>query len=184
MGTADVQYAMFDLAEALDDLDIPYAIAGAMAVNLHGHRRETEDVDVLLTAEGLRSFKDHCLGRGWVERFPGSKNMRDVRNNVKVDVLISGAYPGDGHRKPVRFPDPRDVSVEVGGLKAIDLPSLVELKLASAMTSPERPRDYDDVIRLIQANGLTQQFGLELNPWVREKYLEYWEYAQRSTDDY
>lgn len=184
MGEADVQHAMRDLVTALDELGIPYAIAGAMAVNLHGHRRETADVDVLLTAEGLRAFKEHRLGRGWVERFPGSKNMRDVRNNVKIDVLIAGQYPGDGKPKPVRFPDPEVAAIEIGNLKAVDLPALIELKLASGMTSPDRPRDFDDVIQLIRSNWLTQEFASELNPWVRTKYLEYWGYAQLPTGDY
>jgi hypothetical protein len=37
------------ISKALDDLGIPYAIADAMAVNAHGHRRTTEDVDLLMT---------------------------------------------------------------------------------------------------------------------------------------
>jgi hypothetical protein len=182
-GKANVQHAARDLVAALDEVGVPYAIIGAIAVNLYGHPRTTIDVDVLLTAEGLRTFKERWLGRGWVDRFPGSKNMRDTRNNVKIDVLITGQYPGDGKPKPVRFPDPEDVAIEIGDLKTIELSKLIELKLASGMTSPDRPRDFDDVIQLIRSNGLTRQFASKLNPWVRDKYVEHWEYAQRSTED-
>jgi hypothetical protein len=35
---------------------IPYAITGAMAVNLHGARRTTDDVDFLLSQEGFDRF--------------------------------------------------------------------------------------------------------------------------------
>ena len=80
MGQARVQKAAQDIAAALDELEIPYAIAGALAVSMHGHPRTTADVDVLLTAEGLKRFKDRWLGRGWVERVQGSKNMRVVHN--------------------------------------------------------------------------------------------------------
>jgi len=184
VGEADVQRAARDLAAALDEEKIPYAIAGAMAVNLHGHRRTTDDVDVLLPAEGLRSFKERWLGRGWVECFPCSKNMRDTRNNVKIDVLITGRYPGDGKPKPVQFPDPETVAIEIGNLKTVELHDLIELKLASGMTSPDRPRDFDDVIQLIRVNGLPQRFASDLNPWVRAKYLEQWGYAQLPTEDY
>ncbi len=78
MGKARVQLATRRIAEALRDLGVPYAIAGGIAVTVHGHERVTKDVDVLLTSEGLRTFKERWLGRGWVERFPGSRGMRDV----------------------------------------------------------------------------------------------------------
>ena len=35
-----------------------------MALNEWGYRRVTVDVDVLLTAEGLRALKEEALGRG------------------------------------------------------------------------------------------------------------------------
>jgi len=49
-----------------------------MAMNAHGYRRVTTGVDVLLTREGLALFEEKHLGLGWVERFPGSKGMRDT----------------------------------------------------------------------------------------------------------
>ena len=42
---------------------IPYAIIGAMALNEFGYLRATVDVNVLLTPEGLATFKAHELGR-------------------------------------------------------------------------------------------------------------------------
>jgi hypothetical protein len=184
MGEAKVQKAAVDLAAALDEAAVPYAIAGALAVSMHGHPRTTSDVDVLLTRNGLERFKRRWLGRGWVERFPGSKNLRDVRNNVKVDVLLTGDYPGDGKPKPVQFPDPAHVAVEIDGLQTVGLPELIELKLASGMTAPDRPRDFDDVIQLVRALGLSRHFSRQLDPWVRAKFLELWGYAQRPSDDY
>jgi hypothetical protein len=177
MGEAKVQRAAQDLADALDAIGVPYAIAGALAVSMHGHVRTTADVDVLLTADGLRRFRERWLGRGWTERYPGSKNLRDVRNNVKVDVLLAGAFPGDGLPKPVRFPDPEVAAVEMDGLQTVSLPQLIELKLASGMTAPDRPRE------LIRVHGLTRRFAEQLNPWVTEKYLELWGYAQRRSED-
>ena len=184
MHRARVQRAAADIAARLEAMGIPYAIAGGIAVTLHGHERTTADVDVLLTEDGLRRFKDRWLGRGWVDRFPGSKNMRDIDNDVKVDVLIAGQFPGDGQPKPVRFPDPADVSVSMGELMTVDLATLVELKLASGMTAPDRPRDFDDVIQLIRVNQLPREFAGELNPWVQEKFEEMWGYAQRDAGDY
>lgn len=184
MGKADVQKAARRIAHRLGELNIPYAIAGALSVSAHGHVRVTQDVDVLLTPDGLRHFKQHCLGKGWVERFPGSQGVRDTQHNVRIDFLLTGDYPGDGEPKPVRFPDPSEVAQDVEGTSILTLPALLELKIACGMTAPERPRDFDDVIQLIQINQLTKDYSDSLADYVRGKYGELWELAQiqRSPD--
>src|SRR5436305_1406034 len=106
MGEADVQRALQKLARLLEEDGIPYAIIGAMALNAYGYRRVTVDVDVLLTGEGLAAFKAKHLGLGYVEKFPGSKGLRDTEAGVRIDVVLAGDYPGDGLPKPVAFPDP------------------------------------------------------------------------------
>lgn len=178
MGTAPVQQAMRKLAAALDDLGIPYAIVGAMALNEYGYRRVTVDVDVLLTSEGLQRFKDAWLGRGYAEKFPGSRGVRDTELNVTIDVLIAGDYPGDGRPKPVRFPDPAIVAIREGGLALIPLATLVELKLASGISSPQRMKDLTDVFELIRHARLGRELADALDPYVRDKYLALWSTAQ------
>lgn len=173
--------ALRRIAAELDELRIPYVIAGAMAVNAHGHERTTSDVDLLMTREGLAAFKARWLGRGWVEVFPGSKGMRDTIANVKVDVLITGEFPGDGKKKPIAFPDPSEAAEpSVEGWPVLPLRTLLELKLSSAMTAPHRPRDYDDVIQLIRVNDLPQDFPID--DYVAEKYREMWKLARVSDD--
>lgn len=82
MGTADVQLAADRLAAKLEELGIPYAICGGLALLAHGCERMTRYVDVLLTPEGLNRFKEEALGRGWLERFAGSRAVSDsVRAN-------------------------------------------------------------------------------------------------------
>src|SRR4051812_13972993 len=106
MGQSPVHRAAEKIARTLTEMKIPFAIAGALALNAHAYRRATDDVDLLMTAEGLAAFKKEWLGRGWVEKFPGSKGIRDAENNVKIDILLTGEFPGDGKPKPVVFPDP------------------------------------------------------------------------------
>ncbi len=177
MGDADVQRAAKRIAAVLGEMGIPYVICGGLAVTAHGHVRVTEDVDLLLSPEGLRRFKERWLGKGF-ERVPGSRGLRDTEHNVKIDVLLTGDYPGDGKPKPVRFPDPATVAIDLGGAATITLAKLIELKLASGMTAPDRPRDLDDVIQLVRANELPREFGSALDPWVRAKFEELWGYAQ------
>jgi hypothetical protein len=184
MGQSPIHETARRLARALDELHVPFVVVGAMAVNAHGHLRTTGDVDVLLTREGLEAFKRQWLDRGWVEKFPGSKGLRDAVTNVPVDVLLAGEFPGDGAPKPVVFPDPARAEVErsPSGFPVLALRPLLELKLASGMTAPHRPRDLDDAIQLIRRNGLPRDYAGQLDPWVREKFLELWQAAQVDED--
>ena len=92
MGEADVQRALEKLTRCLEEQGIPYAIVGALALGEHGYRRATVDVDVLVTREGLARFKERFLGHGYVERFAGSKGMRDTENGVPIDILLTGDH--------------------------------------------------------------------------------------------
>jgi hypothetical protein len=179
MAASPIHKAALALAERLEELGIPYAIAGALAVNAHGRLRSSQDVDVLLTPEGLASFKQRWLGRGWVEKVPGSRGLRDAVHDVPIDVLLTGDFPGDGKPKPIAFPHPGSVS-EMGedGLRVLNLKTLMELKIASGMTAPHRPRDLDDAIQLIRVNRLPREYGESLNPFVQERFLELWKAAQ------
>jgi hypothetical protein len=178
-----VHDTMRRLAAAFSDLNISFAIAGAMAANAHGHRRTTADVDVLVRREDLKRFKEFWIGRGWMDLFEGSKGFKDTSNGIKVDVLIVGDYPGDGKPKPVSFPNPESArEVRGEGLPYLNLKTLLELKTASGMTAAHRLQDLADVIQLIRINALPQDFSGQLNPYVREKFSELWQAAQISED--
>jgi hypothetical protein len=184
MGTADVQLAANRLAQKLDELGIPYAIRGGLAVFAHGHERMTTDVDVVLTPEGLAKFREHALGRGWLERFPGSRGVRDTECRVPIDVLVTGGHPGDGTARGVVFPDPATASEVRSGLRYLTLPKLIEMKLASGLSAPDRLMDFADVIQLVRANALPESFAAQLHAEVQPKYRELWGYAQRPTGEY
>jgi hypothetical protein len=178
MGEADVHKALEKLVDVLDREGIPYAIVGAMALNEFGYRRVTVDVDVLLTAEGLTALKSATLGRGYVEKFPGSRGLRDPELGVDIDVVLTGSYPGDGLPKPVAFPDPATHAERGARIALLPLSTLLELKLASGMTAPHRLKDLADVLEVIRILKLPQAFAGDLNPYVRLKYLELWRAAQ------
>ena len=57
-GNDPVHQTMNRVVAKLEEAKIPYAIVGDMAVNAHRHQRTTMDVDFLVTAEGLKSFRD------------------------------------------------------------------------------------------------------------------------------
>lgn len=167
-----VHQTLQELARRLDDAQVAYAIVGGMALVAHGYLRTTEDVDVLVSRDGLDAVHAALSGRGYVPPHGGSRNLRDTRTGVRVEFLVSGEFPGDGKPKPVAFPTPEAASVEIDGIRYVSLPTLVELKLASGMTSPARLRDLADVQELIARLGLDEAFGARLNPFVREQYQE------------
>lgn len=169
-----VQDALRRIEQRLDDLAIPYAVAGGMALFRHGFRRFTEDVDLLVTRDGLKAIHEHLAGLGYVPPFSGSKNLRDAENGVRIEFLVTGEFPGDGKPKPVAFPDPAEVGVEIDGVRYVALPTLVELKLASGMTNPGRLKDLADVQELIKVLGLPEDFETQLNPYVRPTYQALW----------
>lgn len=183
MGDAAPQLAMRKIAAILHEAGIPYAVAGALALNQHGYERVTVDLDLLLTRDGLHALKQRILGRGYVERFPGSKGLRDTENNVPIDVLIAGDFPGDGKPKPVAFPDPEEGSDDIGGVRFLKLGKLIELKLASGLSAPHRLKDLADVLELIRAAKLPRELGAELDASVRAKYDELWLAALGARDE-
>jgi hypothetical protein len=160
------------LAARLKTEGIPYALIGGMALGEHGYVRMTEDVDVLLTREGLARFQERLVGRGYVATHPGAtRAFRDVESGVRIEILVSGDYPGDGKPKPVCFPDPGS-AVDAGDLQVLPLAKVVELKLASGMSAPHRLRDLADVQELIKVRGLDERFASQLDESVRSTYLD------------
>lgn len=167
MGTGKVPQTVRTLAVDLDRERIDYALVGAMALNAHGYRRETVDVDVLVHPDGLAAFKDRLVGRGYVEKFQGArKSFRNTQTGVTIEFLTTGEFPGDGKPKPVAFPNPASVAAVIEGVKVVDLPTLINLKLASGMTAPHRRRDLADVQDLIRVLRLDAEFADRLDAFV------------------
>lgn len=175
MKEGPVHESLRKIASKLRQLNIPYAIAGGMALSAHGFVRATVDVDILVTAEGLKAAHAALEGLGYVPPFAGSKNLRDTETQVRIEFLVAGQFPGDGKPKPVAFPEPGTTAVEIEGIHYIGLPTLVELKLASGMTGGvARLKDLADVVALIQTLKLPVDFSSRLNAYVRPKYEELW----------
>jgi hypothetical protein len=175
-----VHKALQKITTKLEEMSIPYAVVGGMAMFFHGYRRFTEDVDILVTPEGLKIIHDRLEGLGYLPPFAGSKQLRDTENGVRIEFLVAGQYPGDGQPKPVAFPPPEQARCVIQGIAFLTLPRLVELKIASGMTAPGRLRDLGDVEALIQQLHLPQDFADQLHPYVQDKYKELWKGVQQN----
>jgi hypothetical protein len=176
MGQGGLNNALAQLCADLERHGIDYMVIGAVALMAHGYPRFTEDIDLVLTREGLEAFHRELVGLGYAPAFPGArKRLRATGAGVPVEIIVAGEYPGDGRPKPVSFPEPASASVEIDGVLFVTLEKLVELKLASGMTAPDRLKDLADVQELIKARGLGSDFAERLDPYVRERYLKLWQ---------
>jgi hypothetical protein len=161
-----VHQAMRRTARRLEKAGISYAIMGAMAVNAHGAERTTNDVDVLLTKEGLDRFRREFVGK-FYDPVPGrSRRFVERKSGVGVDVLLTGHYPGRGGPKPFAFPDPDEASEEIERTRVVTLSQLVQLKLAAG-----RYYDLGDVTFLIRVHDLDESFLEKIHQSVRRDFL-------------
>jgi hypothetical protein len=181
MGEGSLNNALARLCEDLERHRIDYMVIGAVALLAHGYPRFTEDIDLVLTREGLETFHRELVGLGYVPAFAGArKRLRATQGGLPVEVILAGEYPGDGRPKPVVFPEPASASVELDGVRVVTLEKLVELKLASGMTAPDRLKDLADVQELIKARSLGSEFAERLDPYVRGQYLRLLEGVEQS----
>ncbi len=184
MARGDVFTTLQNLTRRLGEANIPYALVGGLALAAHGFVRMTQDVDILMTRKGLEAFKEKFEGRGYVLAFSGAeKTFRDTETQVRIEILVTGGYPGDGKPKPVSFPDPSVVFTERGGMRIIPIEKLIELKLASGMSASHRLRDLADVQDLIATLKLSIEFAESLDESVRETFRQLWHSAQADTSE-
>jgi hypothetical protein len=184
MGEGTLNKTLARLANDLEQRGIDYMVIGAIALLAHGYPRLTEDIDLVMTSEGLQRFHDELIGLGYTPAFSGAKKrLRSTTDGVSIEVMTTGEFPGDGKPKPVSMPRPADASVVIDGIKFVTLEKLIELKLASGMSAPDRLKDLADVQELIKIKRLGADFALKLDPYVRAKFMELEEAVRNSKSD-
>ncbi len=177
-GMSLIHQAMNRIAAELDKANIPYALVGGMAVNAHRHHRTTDDLDILLTPEGLEKFRQRFVGQSF-DMIPGrSIRFVDRKNAVTLDILVTGMYPGSDKPGPIAYPDPATVRERIENIEVVNLPTLIQLKLAA-----RRYQDLADVISLIRVHQLDESFADRLHPSMRNDYIECLE-EKRREDEY
>ncbi len=170
--------AMRRLAKRFQKAGIPYAIMGAMAVNAHGAKRTTQDVDVLLTAEGFERFRREFVGKEYELVQGRPRRFVETQSGVTVDCLVTGRYPGSGKPGPIAFPDPTAASEEIDKIRVLTLSQLIQLKLAA-----RRHSDFGDVVFLIRIHDLDESFVSQLHQSVHQDFIECLE-EKRREDEY
>jgi hypothetical protein len=166
-GTDPVHRTLRKIAARLEQLRVPYAVVGAMALNAHGYRRATVDVDVLVSTASVQVLFERLVGDGYTRA--SKLALRDLETAVRVECVVSDL-----------FPDPASVANLVGGVKYIGLTELVALKLKLGTSYPGRLKHLGDVQELIKILRLPGDLADHLDEQSRSKYRELWDPVARS----
>ncbi len=149
-----LRQSLLELVEALHYAGVPFAIAGAFAVAIHGHERATRDIDALLRLADQDAADRvlRSLGYNCAQRLPGiARYQRQLLAELpqlleRVDLLYSSGPLGQrsiasANRQPLRWHG-RDVPV-------VPVDVLILMKLMAHVDNPDRPNDWADARALI-----------------------------------
>jgi hypothetical protein len=145
-----------------DECGIDYCVIGSLAVRCHNYVRYGDDIDVLVSRETYPRIEEFLIGNGYSRR-PGSERHLYVEllgGRVPLDIYVESDERDGG----LPLPDPRGSRIKILGRWYASLPLLLTLKI--------RSKDFGDVIEMIQANELGEDFAASLEPDVRGKFLE------------
>ncbi len=150
---------------------IPYAVAGGVAVCLHGYRRNTVDLDLLVRAADADAIRTALESSGF--EWSAAEHEYRSPSGVAVQFLTAGERAGTG--TDVELPDPSDsrATVEREGLCVLSLAKLIDAKIACGEGNVRRShKDFADVVELIAVNQLDGSFARHLHKSVRKTFRQ------------
>src|SRR6266496_3318599 len=169
-GSTSIEKTLLKALKVLKLFHIPHYVCGGFAVQEHGYPRFTVDVGIIVPDVQLACEK-LCMN-GFKEN-PGSKmTVTDRDTKVEVDLLPGGSKIDPG---PLTLPVPTHVSNKP---QILTLQSLISSKLSTYIgCGIQRAQDYADVVKLIEANHLPREYGVD--PKVLDTYEKIWDELHR-----
>ena len=155
----------------LDRQGIHHAIVGGVAVCLHGYRRNTVDLDLLVRPEDQSRIRAALKTEG----FKWSSKEKQFQSSSEVAVQCVIAGESEGADQEAKFPSPADAKcvTTIEGLPVLSLPQLIQSKIACGLGDMRRThKDFADVVELIVIHGLDPSFARLLHKSVRKEFRE------------
>jgi hypothetical protein len=168
--STNIEKTLMKALKVLKLFQVPHYVCGGFAVQERGYPRFTVDVDIIVPDV---AFAIEKLSLNGFKRNPGSKmTVTDRETKVEVDLLPGGKRVDPG---PLTLPMPKHVSDKP---QILSLEKLISAKLSTYMgRGIDRTQDYADVVKLVQANDLARDFGVD--PKVRDEYHKIWDGLHR-----
>lgn len=157
--------------QLLVEHQIDHAIVGGVAVCLHGYRRNTVDIDLLLRPEQAAAAKAALESTGF-EWNAESKELK-LPSGVGLHFVLTGESEGPG--QPAKFPDPGDTNniTRIEDLPVLSLAALIQAKLACGLGDLRRThKDFADVVELIAIHRLDGSYARHLHKSVQPEFRE------------
>lgn len=166
---------LWETAKVCRDLlaaaNVPFAIAGGVAVCLHGYRRNTIDLDLLVRRDDEAAIRHTLITNGFVWNDANSEFV--APSGIPVQFLISGERAGRGSEVALPDPTAENVVTEKEGLPVLRMARLIECKIAAGEGNVRRThRDFADVVELIAVNQLDKSFARFLHRSLRKTFKE------------
>src|SRR5713101_2862642 len=165
-GSTNIEKTLLKALKVLKLFNIPHYVCGGFAVQERGYPRFTVDVDIIVPDV---AFAIEKLSLNGFKENPGSKmTVTDRETKVEVDLLPGGKKVDPG---PLTLPMPAHVSEKP---QILTLDKLISAKLSTYIgRGIDRSQDYADVVKLVQANHLPRDYGVD--PKVRDEYHKIWD---------
>ena len=165
-GSTNIEKTLLKALKVLKLFQIPHYVCGGFAVQEHGYPRLTVDVDIIVPDV---AFAIEKLSMNGFRKNSGSKmTVTDRETKVEVDLLPGGRKIDPG---PLTLPIPAEVSDKP---QILTLERLISAKLSTYIgRGIERSQDLADVVKLVQANHLPRDYGVDSG--VRDEYHKIWD---------
>lgn len=172
-GSTNIERTLLKALKVFRLFNIPHNVCGGFAVQEHGYPRFTVDVDIIVPDV---EFAIEKLSLNGFKANPGYRmTVTDRETKVEVDLLPGGKKVDPG---PLLLPMPHVVSEEP---QILTLDRLISAKLSTYIgRGVERAQDYADVVKLIQANHLPRDYGVD--PKIRDEYHKLWDGLYKTGD--
>jgi hypothetical protein len=120
------------ISEKLKTHKIPHAIAGGMAVSMHGRPRMTKDIDILISSKASNIIKS--IGK--TKNISGFLNGLSISiNDIDIDFLFLG--------KGIKSKDILSAKY-INGLPVVNIETLILMKMGAGRT-----QDTADIVKLL-----------------------------------
>jgi hypothetical protein len=160
--------------QALRERQVEAVLVGDLSMFLHGYRRVTSIVELIVNREGLTYIHEHLEELGVCKDFPAATSVRDLATQVRIRLHFAGTPRPGNSTSHLVVPEPRDCGTHIESMPVIQLIPMIELRLAMGLTENNYERECIDVVELIRVLRLPRDLAEKLHPLVQPKYISYW----------
>jgi predicted nucleotidyltransferase len=136
-----------EVAAALGEAGVPFALIGGLALAVHHVVRGTTDVDLLADSDSADAVDQVAAKLGYHARHRSPDVLNYLRGDQRLDILLAGRHIS---RQLLR--EARVFQTGFGALPVVSVEGIIGFKLQALANDPRRLQDMDDIRKLIAAN--------------------------------